>query len=305
MKNNIIQRTLQKMERSQKKKKEISEYINKYKPHLLKYIWRTDRINECVNIIRFREYVDWEVKLHKANFCKYDKFCLACATRRSIKMIQKFEKWIIKYDLTNKNWYHITLTIKHNAHQTLWELMAKLSDARDKLAQNYKNWKRPNQKKKSFFSQFEWIVASLEISYWKNWYHPHLHILACTDKEIKTEYSKFLWWYSNRDLQKEWYNITKDSYSVGIRKITVWENNFDRKSIWEVFKYAVKFSNLKVSQIAEVIELQHNRQYRFFSTYWIFRSWKFEESKESNMDNSYSDILLLLDNNMKYDLIKS
>lgn len=87
----IIQRTIDKMVRSQEKKKEITSYLEANKPHLLGNIRKKGRIKDCCNVLIFRDYQNGEQKLYKSNFCKYDKFCLACATRRSIKMIQKFE----------------------------------------------------------------------------------------------------------------------------------------------------------------------------------------------------------------------
>jgi hypothetical protein len=78
------------MEENQKKKKEIIEYIQEHKPYLLGSVFKSTRIRECCNELRFRDYLNGKQKLYKANFCKYDKFCLACSTRRSIRMIKRF-----------------------------------------------------------------------------------------------------------------------------------------------------------------------------------------------------------------------
>lgn len=56
-------------------------------------------------------------------------------------------------------------------------------------------------------------------------------MLVCSDKDIPVEYSQKLEAYSNRELQKEWYGITGDSYSVGMRKIEVNKDNYSRKGI--------------------------------------------------------------------------
>ena len=216
----IIQRTIDKMVRSQEKKKEITEYLEVNKPHLLGSIRKRGRIKDCCNVLIFRDYLNGEQKLYKSNFCKYDKFCLACATRRSIKMIQKFEAWIIQHWLDTKQRYHITLTVRHNNGQTLDFLMNKLWTAKEKLAQKFRNSKRDTHKSKSFMYNFDGIVSSVEVTHNpKSGRHPHIHMLVCTDKEISIEYSQKLGAYSNRELQKEWYKITKDSYSVGIRKV--------------------------------------------------------------------------------------
>lgn len=248
--------------------------MKQYAPDLLWSVRREDRIKECCNVLRFIDLSNGVYKLYKANFCKYDKFCLACATRRAIIMLQRFEQGIVQNWLEYKHWYHITLTIKHSPTDSLPFLMDKLWKAKEKLAQRFRNSKRGNHKNKSFMHNFEGMISSVEITHGKNGWHPHIHMLVCGEKEVSTEYSKALWTESNRELQKEWYSLTGDSYSVGIRKIDVNKGNFSRKWIGEVFKYAVKFSKLSVPQLIEVIRLQKNRQYRFFASYGVFRRWK-------------------------------
>jgi hypothetical protein len=71
---------------------------------------------------------------------------------------------------------------------------------------------------------------------------------------------------SNRDLQKAWHDITKDSHCVAMRKVDVSKNHFDRQGIAEVFKYAVKFNTLSVEHLVELIALQKKKQYRFYAT---------------------------------------
>ena len=284
----LLERTLAKMEKSQQKKKEVVEYMQLHKPHLLWSVFKTNRIKDCCNVLMFRDYLNWEQKLYKANFCKYDKFCLACSTRRSIRMIQRFEQWIQQYQLYNKHRYHITLTVKHNRNQSLKTVLNKLCSAKEKLWKRYRNWKRTSQKTKSFMNYFDWIISSIEVTYnERNWWHPHIHILACSDYElpIVVEYP---WWketHLNKELQKEWYDVTWDSYQISMRKIRVDQWYFDRNWIWEVFKYAVKFSTLDVPHLVDLIELQHNRKYHFFSTYGIFRWWKLDsEDKWDDKD---------------------
>ena len=87
---NLLKRTVDKMLKSQQKKKEIVEYMKLHNPQLLGSVFKEGRIRDCCNVLMFRDYMDGEQRLYKANFCKYDKFCLACSTRRSIKMIQRF-----------------------------------------------------------------------------------------------------------------------------------------------------------------------------------------------------------------------
>jgi hypothetical protein len=106
-------------------------------------------------------------------------------------MIQRFESFIKEKELTTKNWYYIVLTIKHGYNDKLSDLLSKLTKSKDKLARNYRNGKRVSQKTKSFFSQFDGMVSSIEVTKNKNGRHPHLNLLVCTDNEIQIDTNKY------------------------------------------------------------------------------------------------------------------
>ena len=73
----------------------------------------------------------------------------------------------------------------------------------------------------------------------------------------------------------EWKEMTNGtSYIHNIRKIEVKKDHFSRSGIGEVFKYAIKFSDLTMEQLAEVMSVQAKKQYRFFATYGMFRGWE-------------------------------
>ena len=269
----VMMRTLAKMKKSELKKKELVWYIEKHCPELLWSERRATRIKTCCNYLRFVDHVDWRTKLHSANFCKYDKFCLACATRRSIKKIQSFIAKIQDNNWESKHWYHVTLTIRHHKWHSLEELMDKLIDCRKRMAQKVRNSRRENHKEESFFALFDWMIASIEVTYSeKSWWHPHMHLLVCSDDEITDiEWSDFLGTKSNRRLQKERYKITTDSYCVAMRKVEVDKHHFERQWIAEVFKYAIKFTTLSIQKLVELMKLQKKRRYRFYSSYGVFR----------------------------------
>ena len=281
-------KTIQKMMRSQAKKQEIMDYMQEHTPHLLSNPNRKQRIRDCCNVLRFVNYGKWEVKLMNANFCKYDKFCLACSTRRAIRKIQHFVQGIEKYWLEKKNWYHITLTIRHHKWHSLEESMDRIMAYKKQLGLAVRNSKRKNQKKQSFFSQFDGMVSSVEVTHWKNGRHPHIHALVCTDNDVDIKYFKKIWTKSNRQLINERYNITKDSFCVAMRKVDVSKNHFDRQGIAEVFKYAVKFSTLTTPQLVELIALQKRKQYRFYATTAIFRGRKIDKPKAKELQKLWT-----------------
>lgn len=271
--------TRDKFIKSQKLKNELIPYLEANHPGVLRNPNRKQRIRECCNMIAFRRYLETgDVQLVSANFCKYDRICIACATKRAMRMIKKFSQWIQENNLYDKKRYYIVLTISHKEWDTLSELMDRLMLYKEKLARAYRNSKRDKQKSKSFFAQFDGMVMSIEIAHkWRNGRHPHINILACSDNDISTE-SKFIRGNTNQKLLDEWKEMTNGtSYIHNIRRIEVQKDHFSRSGIWEVFKYAIKFSDLTVEQLAEVMVAQHKHQYRFFATYGIFRGWKIWE----------------------------
>jgi hypothetical protein len=220
--------------------------------------FRKQSISECCNHISFRRYLEtWNIQLQSANFCKYDRICIACATKRAMRMIKKFSQWIKEYNLYEKKWYYIVLTISHNKSDTLESLMYRLMFYKERLARAYRNSERWSQKSKSFFSLFDWMVISIEVSHkWSNWRHPHINILACSSEEINVEQWKYVRGSTNAQLLEEWKEITdQTSYIHNIRKIEVSKDHFSRSWIWEVFKYVIKFSDLDLGELAEVMNI--------------------------------------------------
>lgn len=278
----LVRRTLYKLQKSQQLKKKLFAYLEEHNSKLLKHSSKANRIKDCCNVVAFRENLEtWKRELLNANFCKYDRICIACATKRAIRMIKRFEQGIKENNLYSKKRYYIVLTIKHTKEDSLSDLLEKLMKGKDKLARNFRNSKRENHKNKSFFHYFDWMVISIEVSHkGEYWRHPHINILACTDYDIPIETGKYRRWTTNEHLKQERMGITWDSYIHNIRKINVVSDYFTTSWIGEVFKYAIKFSDLEVPQLAEIMNIQNKKWYRFFSTYGIFRGRKVDDNKE-------------------------
>jgi hypothetical protein len=79
---------------------------------------------------------------------------------------------------------------------------------------------------------------------------------------------------------------------------------FSRSGIGEVFKYAIKFSDLTMEQLAEVMVAQHRHQYRFFATYGIFRGWKLGDGKKFEGDRS-EGVFLYDEKKKNYEMVKT
>ncbi|HMT26771.1 MAG TPA: protein rep, partial [Candidatus Absconditabacterales bacterium] len=296
----VFTSTIEKFKKSQLLKERLIPYLETHYPNLLKNPIRKQRIRECCNMVAFRRYLETgDVQLVSSNFCKYDRICIACATKRAMRMIKKFSEGMAQNNLYEKKWYYIVLTISHKQGDKLSDLMDRLMLYKERLARAYRNSKRDNQPNKSFFSKFDGMVTSIEIAHkGKNGRHPHINILACSDKDILIEKGKYWRGETNHDLLNERKAITDGtSYIHNIRHIEVKKDHFSRSGIGEVFKYAIKFSDLTMEQLAEVMSVQAKNQYRFFATYGIFRGW--EVGKGSKYEGSWKDGVFLYDRNNK------
>lgn len=61
------------------------------------------------------------------------------------------------------------------------------------MAQRVRNSRREEQKDQSFFSLFDGMVASIEVTYSeKSGWHPHMHMLVCSSSPVDVERSAFL-----------------------------------------------------------------------------------------------------------------
>lgn len=106
--------TIEKFKKSQALKETLIPYLETKYPELLKNPNRKQRIRECCNMVAFRRYIETgDVQLVSSNFCKYDRICIACATKRAMRMIKKFSQGIQEHNLYTKKWYYIVLTISH------------------------------------------------------------------------------------------------------------------------------------------------------------------------------------------------
>ena len=89
----VFYSTIAKFTKSQELKANIIPYLLKHYPQVLRNPNRKQRIRECCNMVAFRRYLDTgSIQLVSSNFCKYDRICIACATKRAMRMIKKFSQ---------------------------------------------------------------------------------------------------------------------------------------------------------------------------------------------------------------------
>lgn len=210
---------------------DMSNYARK-----LGHVKEARLLKKCGHYLLFRDYyrVD-KVRLHAADFCRKHLLCPLCAIRRGAKLVRSYmdRLQVVQGQLPGLHAYLVTLTVKNGGDlaerfRTLHSSMRSYSQAR----RSYLRGRGPHVE----IAKAEAVVGSYEFKRGSGsgeW-HPHTHqIWLCRNPPDQEK------------LSREWLNITGDSYIVDVRPFHNQEDVTD--GFLEVFKYAVKFSDLPLA----------------------------------------------------------
>lgn len=193
------------------------------------------KVEKCGHYLLFRDYYTvGKVRLHAADFCRKHLICPLCAIRRGAKLVKAY---LDRFECLRANDsglvpYLVTVTIKNGddlaeRFRHLHTNMGRMTQAR----RSYLRGKGPHVEMAKALAG----VASYEFKRGKHsgLWHPHCHaVWLC--REVPDQ----------EKLSREWLDLTGDSYIVDVRPL----NQTDPVSgFLEVFKYAVKFSDLPVA----------------------------------------------------------
>jgi hypothetical protein len=195
------------------------------------------KLRNCGNYLLFRDYYTvGKVRLHAATFCKKHLLCPLCAIRRGAKMVKSYvdKLAVIQADYEMGvpgsegplKAYLVTLTVKDGP-----DLLERFNHLYRSVQKLHKT--RTGKGQYSEACKAAGAVWSYEFKRGKNsgdW-HPHIHaVWLC--KEAPDAFQ----------LSAEWKRITRDSFIVDV---TPFHDQGDViNGFLEVFKYAVKFSDL-------------------------------------------------------------
>lgn len=221
----------------------------------------------CGNYLHFRHYytVD-QVRLHAACFCKQHLICPLCAIRRGSKTL---EAYLERFEVIRREWpllrpYLLTLTVKDGPD--LPERWKHLNGS-FKVLKDRRRWLIAGHRgvKWTEFAKVKGAVGSYEVKRGKGsgLWHPHLHMVALCETAIDPV-----------AIKREWESITGDSFMVDVRPFR--SDQEPAEGFMEVFKYAVKFSDLSLADNWEVA--QYLRNTRLLFSLGVFRGVQVPES---------------------------
>lgn len=216
----------------------------------------TSSLGSCASYLHFREYFTvGKVRLHSAQFCKQHLICPMCAIRRGSKALSAYlEKFqTIKSDRKDLKPYLLTLTVLNG--DDLEERQNHLTKALRTLMQRRRYWNAGTRGAKyTELCKAEAGVYTIELTNKGKGWHPHLHMIVLSALPI-----------DSRALSAEWHGVTKDSFIVDCRPIT----GDPVDGFMEVFKYAVKFSDLSLADNWEAAKILKGK--RLLNSFGLFR----------------------------------
>ncbi|WP_304672393.1 protein rep, partial [Neisseria polysaccharea] len=247
------------------------------------------KLSNCADFLIFKRYltVD-EVRLHAANFCKKHLLCPFCAMRRGTKYLQAYKQRleVVFQENPKLRAFMVTLTVKDG--ESLSERFAHLRAALKK----YKEQRRNALKGQRFVEYAKAFggVHSIEIKRGKNsgLWHPHVHMIWLCEEPP-----------SASQLSREWLAITGDSYIVDVREF-YGESVVD--GFLEVFKYALKFSDMPLADNWEAYQLLKEK--RLVDNFGLLRGVKVpEELTDEDIDEEFVYLLYYFARSSGYNFV--
>lgn len=225
----------------------------------------------CGSYLIFRDYYTVnEVKLVSKKSCDRSLLCPLCAIFRGARCVRRYhERWCaVQASDPALRLYLVTLTIADGA-----DLVARWRHLRNSL-RAYHNQRRMALAGRRGFVQAcraEGAIYSYECKRGSGsgrW-HPHVHALwACYAPPSPTL------------LSEEWRAVTGDSYIVDVRPV------LDVSGFIEVFKYALKFSDLENNDLWSAYQVLHGQ--RLIGSFGCFRGVEIGDSNAD--DDAFLDL---------------
>ena len=193
------------------------------------------KLQNCGNYLAFNYYYTvGKVRLTKASFCKQHLICPLCAIRRGAKALDAYLKryQVVMSQNPSYKLSMITLTVKNG--NDLAERFKHLQDSVQRIFSRRRDWLKKG------LGLTEWrkvhgYVGTYELTNQGKGWHPHAHIMV-----LHTET------FNYKALKTEWLAITGDSHVLNVSAAQ--HPHAPEIDFLEVFKYAVKFSDMTPEQ---------------------------------------------------------
>jgi len=255
-------------------------------PHFSDCGHHRDRLRDCgLYLTLHNYYVLGEIHVAKARFCKSHIICPLCAYLRACRATKVYwEKYhVILSQSPELQPYLLTYTVKNGSDflerfNHLRTSLKKLSDSRRQTVCRGSGG--------SQLAKFAGGVYSIEFTRSHHGWHPHIHYLVLGTPDNLPD---FPIGSQSGDLKKqsllsqEWARCSGDSFICDLRPITGIDG------FCEVFKYALKYSSLKIQDTFHA--WQNLKGNRLMGSFGVFRGVEVPENIDySLLDSPYIEL---------------
>ena len=207
------------------------------------------RLRNCGSYLIFRNYYTvGSVRLASAPFCNIPLLCPFCAIGRAGKALKAYlaRYRTIMEDHPELIFSHVTMTVKNGPD---------LAERFDHLKAAMKELRKRRTRARLGSNVSEWskafaIVGSYEFTNKGRGWHPHVHM--CVLHSQAFDYSA---------MREEWQRLTGDSHVFRVERARHPED--PAIDFLEVFKYALKFSDLTPAQCVDAWLILRGRNLMF------------------------------------------
>lgn len=225
-------------------------------------------------------------KLAHMRSCKRHMLCQFCSAIRASKQATDYHARMLQVLEANPNLkpVFITLTVKNG--EDLEERFAHLMKSFKTLQVARRKWK-DRRTGHNELCKAHGIVYAAEITNKGRGWHPHLHMVALVDD-----------WIDREKLSKEWLAITGDSMVIDVRRLkpSKGTTNDYTEAFVEVFKYAMKFSEMSKSDIwlAHETLSPNGRLTRLQGSIGLFRGVKVDKKMTDDLPVDNAPFMAIL-----------
>lgn len=208
------------------------------------------KLSQCGNYLAFKQYYTvGKTRLSRASFCKQHLICPLCAIRRGAKSLDAYLTRYRVIKSQNPSWRlsMLTLTVKNG--DDLVERFNHLHKSVQRIFERRRDWLKKGWGKTEFRKVHGW-VGTYEFTNKGNGWHPHAHIMVLHSDS-----------FGYVDMQSEWKDITGDSHVLNVTAAK--HPKEPELDFLEVFKYAVKFSDLEPEQNIQAWDVLRSRRLLF------------------------------------------
>lgn len=237
----------------------VADYIVPHEPTLYK---EAEAIRACSAWLIFRHfYTVSQYRLIGGCTCKKHLLCAMCALRRSAKTVREYEAKIQQVMAENISLQPVLLTLTVKNGPDLEERTNHLDHALSRMIRNRNNAISGGRHITSFRT-IDGAAGAFEFKRGSGsgLWHPHIHMIALVP--AGTDLLEFEW-----NISDEWRKLTKDSFNVDVTPIDMSSVKSRFGAICEVFRYALKFGEMKVKdQVHAYKVLRGKRLVRAFGS---------------------------------------